>query len=187
MWARRRDAHARFWGSVWIFLGSWLLLNTLGLVRIGLWELFWPLVLVLVGVKLVKHAVRDGQKFSPAPANGGTTLFAVLGESKRSSNDQPFLGGQMTAIMGGCQLDLRQAVMAPGEEASIDVFALMGGLEIRVPVRWAVAPDVVPILGGVEDKRLQMPAEPPGADRYDMAPRLLLRGHVVMGGLTIKN
>ena len=47
----------------------------------------------------------------------GSALVAVMGEAKRASNDQPFRGGEMTAVMGGCVLDLRQATIAPGDEA----------------------------------------------------------------------
>jgi predicted membrane protein len=187
IWMRGRDAQGRFWGSVWIFVGTWLLLNTLGIVRIGFWELFWPLVLVLVGLKLVLHTVRQGQRKGDATVPGGTSLFAMLGESKRSSDDKAFRGGQMTAIMGGCHLDLRGATIPAGEEAVVDVFALMGGLEIWVPSGWTVIPDVVPILGGVEDKRLLRVGSAPGEGDAQAPARLLLRGQVVMGGLTIKN
>lgn len=187
IWVRRPDRHGRFWAGVWMFLGVWLLLNSLNLVRVGFWDLFWPLVLVLVGLKLIMHTVRRPAEAGPPGApRGGVTLTAVMAESKRSSDDKPFRGAQMTAIMGGCQLDLRHATMPSGGEAVIDVFALMGGLEIFLPTSWAVATDVVPILGGVEDKRLPAVAGP-HAERPAEPPRLVLRGHVVLGGLTIRN
>src|SRR5262245_29121636 len=36
--SQRRDPKSRFWGSVWMLVGAWLLLNTLGLIRVGFWE-----------------------------------------------------------------------------------------------------------------------------------------------------
>lgn len=193
MLARKDDAKARFWGGVLVFLGSWLLLNTLGLVRVGFWDLFWPLVLIGLGVKLVMRAMNLDVR---GAISTGTSLFAVLGESKRTNTDRPFPGGQMTAFMGGCQLDLRAATILPGEEAVIDVLAVMGGLEVWVPSGWVVVSQVVPIMGGVEDKRLPMSAPPvvpvgtPGSEPAitPTAPgRLVLRGYVIMGGLVIKN
>jgi predicted membrane protein len=114
--------------------------------------------------------------------SGSVTLFAVMGEAKRASNDKPFRGGEMTAFMGGCVLDLRQATILPGEQAVINVLAVMGGHEIWVPPGWAVASDLVPVLGGVDDKRL-----PPLEPLPDTAPRLRLRGLVLMGGVVIKH
>lgn len=174
----------RFWGSVWLILGVWLLLNSLGVIRVGIGEVFWPFVLIFIGVKLVTHAMRH--EVNPEGGGAGqASLFAVMGESKRITNDNPFKGGQMSAFMGGCQLDLRQAVIPAGGEATIDVFSIMGGLEIWVPSHWTVVSHIVPVMGSVDDKRL--PAPPPQTPVTETPPRLLMRGQIVMSGLTIKN
>lgn len=113
---------------------------------------------------------------------GVVSLFTVMGEAKRASNDKPFRGGEMTAIMGGCVLDLRQATVEPGHEAIVNILAVMAGHEIWVPSGWTVALDVVPLLGGVDDKRL-----PPLEPLTQHAPRLRLKGLVLMGGIVIRN
>ena len=77
------------------------------------------------------------------------------------------------------KLDLREAAVANGVEAIVDVTAVMGGYEIRVPETWNVVVDVVPFMGGYEDKT-RHPADP-------SAPRLRLRGFVMMGGLEVRN
>ena len=59
----------------------------------------------------------------------------------------------MTSIMGGTQLDLRQATMAPGEEAVIDVFAVMGGAIVRIPEGWIVDVQATSVMGGIKDQR----------------------------------
>jgi hypothetical protein len=79
--------------------------------------------------------------------------------------------------MGGCELDLRHAAI--DGEAVIDVFALWGGIDIRVPENWTVVSRVTPVLGGVDDKT--RPAA--GASLH----RLVLRGFVVMAGVEVKN
>jgi predicted membrane protein len=184
-WARDRSARGRFWGLVWIIIGSWLLLNTLGILQIGFWELFWPLVLILVGLKLVLHTARI--RNTDRGTTGISNLFALMGGSKRSADEAPFHGGQVTAIMGGCILDLRRAIVDPGAEPVIDVFALMGGVELWVPGDWSIAADdLVPIMGGVEDKRLPPVGASRGSDPAASPARLRLRGHIIMGGLVIK-
>ena len=103
--------------------------------------------------------------------------LAILGGVKRGNNSRAFKGGDLTAIMGGCEIDLRQAAI--DGEASIDLFAMWGGIEIRVPEDWTVISRVVPLLGGVEDKT----RPPQGATAH----RLVLRGFAIMGGIEVKN
>src|SRR5438067_1776410 len=45
-------------GLILIAIGAWLLLNSLRIVRVGIWDLFWPLVLIVVGVSLVMQTLR---------------------------------------------------------------------------------------------------------------------------------
>jgi hypothetical protein len=103
--------------------------------------------------------------------------FAVLAGFERTSNSQNFRGGDLTAVMGGCEIDLRQASMrAP---ASIDVFVMWGGIEIRVPEDWTVDLRGVPVLAGFVDK-----TRPPA---MATDKRLVIRGMALMGGIEIKN
>jgi hypothetical protein len=114
------------------------------------------------------------------------TIFAIMSGVKRTSASPDFRGGDLTAFMGGGQLDLRQATIPPGGEAALDILAFMGGFEIVVPPGWVILTPLVPIMGGVEDKRL---APPPGTSEVagKAAPRLSLHGFVMMGGVSIKN
>ena len=195
----RRASGRAFPGYAMMAVGGLLLLNNLGLARVRLWELFWPLIIVLVGARLIMQAPgsrRDWHRFrpfqdgGPTPvATGGTgtiSMFSLLGGSQRSSNDNPFRGGDMTSIIGGTQLDLRQAVIEPGQQAVIDIFAMLGGHEIWVPSGWTVVSEVIPVLGSVADKRLPS-VEGTARLPNGTTPRLVLRGAVVLGGLIIKS
>ena len=185
MVASRREGSGRFWGWAWLFFGSWLLLNSIGWVRVGFWELLFPLLLILLGSSLVMQTVRRRERSAHVSEQSDpSNLFAVMSECKRALPG-PFRGATMTAIMGGCILDLRQAVMAPGEETVIDVIAVMAGHELVVPTHWTVVDRIVPIAGGITDKRLPPVPDPTGATLP--APRLVLKGYCVMGGLTIKS
>jgi hypothetical protein len=96
----------------------------------------------------------------------------------RGSNAAEFRGADLTAIMGGCEIDLRQASVAPGQEAVVDVFAFWGGIEMRVPEDWTVVSRVTPLMGGIEDQTRPSPTA---------SKRLQVRGFAIMGGISIKN
>ena len=98
---------------------------------------------------------------------------------KKSSNAQTFRGGDLTAVMGGVEIDLRQASMEPGSEVTLDTLALWGGIEIRVPEDWEVRTPGFAIMGGFVDES-RPPSEPTGK-------RLLVGGMALMGGVEIKN
>jgi hypothetical protein len=159
-------------------VGAWLLLNTLDIVDVGIWQFFWPIVLMTVGTSLVLQTLRRGR--APAADPSGTAdLFAIMSASKHTSTSPHFRGADMTAFMGGCELDLRQASMPEGGSATVEVLAVMGGHEIKVPAGWRVISRVICIMGGVDDK-CALPANP-------SAPALVLRGLAFMGGVEIKN
>jgi predicted membrane protein len=174
-------------GVIVMLIGGWLLLNSVGVIRVSFWDMFWPLVLIGIGSMLVMQALeRRTRGASRADAQDALAVFAVLGGVKRTVTSDRFRGGEITALMGGAQIDLRQATIPPGEEATIDVFVVMGGGEILVPPSWSVITTLVPVLGGVDDKRLP---PLPGAESLAgrPAPRLVLRGLLMMGGFEIKS
>src|SRR5262245_4347287 len=45
-------------GIIVMVIGGWLLLTSVGLVRLRFWEMFWPLVLIGIGSVLVMQAMR---------------------------------------------------------------------------------------------------------------------------------
>jgi len=105
------------------------------------------------------------------------SAFALMAGFERSNNSQTFRGGDLTAIMGGCDIDLRHASLrAP---ATIDIFVMWGGVELRVPDDWTVDLQGTPLLAGFVDK-----TRPPA---IATEKRLIIRGVAVMGGVEIKN
>ncbi|HUP47476.1 MAG TPA: DUF5668 domain-containing protein [Thermoanaerobaculia bacterium] len=168
----------RRWGAalVWIAIGSFFLLPVVGYDRPSLWLALavWPLLISVAGATLVVQAVRSGQRAE----SGGHEFQAVAvmaGNVRRLAS--PTSGGQAVAVMGGCEIDISPAALR-GEEIIIDVLAFWGGIDIRVPRGWNVVNHVAPILGAVEDKTMR------GGEG---APRLVLRGSAIMGGVEIRN
>ena len=162
-------------GTLFVGAGALLLLDALDLIRLST-DAVWPMVLVFFGMSMVWRGWSGGR---PAAADQSAFIsgMAVLGGVKRGNNSRAFRGGDLTAIMGGCEIDLRQAAI--DGEAVIDVFAMWGSIELRVPDDWTVNSRVVPLLGGVEDKTHPAPGS--------TAHRLVLRGFAVMAGVEVKN
>jgi len=175
--AQAQTSSGTFGGAIWILVGSVLLVNRLGLLDVRIWS-FWPLILVVVGARIV------WQNLSGVPSvDRGTdpssrlSAIAVMSGFDRKITSKEFRGGELTAFMGGGKLDFREAVPAGGQVV-LNVFVLMGGFEIFVPDTWSLVIEATPFMGGVDDKT-RTPANP-------SAPRLVLRGFVMMGGLDIK-
>jgi hypothetical protein len=103
------------------------------------------------------------------------TLFALMSGVTRKFKGV-FQGGQLTAIMGGLELDLRQAELQG--TAIIDTLAFWGGVEIFVPEGWTVINQGFAFMGGFDD---QTHSPAPGTH-----PRLIIRGLALMGGVEIK-
>jgi predicted membrane protein len=160
---------------VLIIIGTALLTEHLLPVYIDFIDL-WPLLLVLLGASLVWRSIV-GRRAAANDTNSTISAVAVLGGVNRGNNSAAFRGGDLTAVMGGCEIDLRQARI--DGEAIIDVFAMWGGIEIRVPEDWTVIGRVTPLLGGFEDK-----TRPP---QTASTHRLVIRGFVIMGGVEVKN
>ncbi len=57
--------------------------------------------------------------------------FVIWGGIERAVTSQQFRGGEATALMGGIELDLRRAQLAPGEQ-QLTLTAVMGGIAIRM-------------------------------------------------------
>jgi predicted membrane protein len=159
-------------GFFWIILGLALLAFNFGFLN---WPRLWAFLFVFVGASIAWRAIRP-----PVPRSdpgAGIDMTAVLGGAKTVSNSPDFRGGQVLAVMGGCEIDLRRARIAQGE-ATLDVFAFWGGIEIRVPEEWEVVNRVNNVLGGSDNKtRLE-----PGTQQ-----RFIVTGTVIMGGVEVKN
>ena len=105
----------------------------------------------------------------------------MFGGGDRMIRSRAFRGGNLTAIMGGFDIDLRDADIA-GDAARIEVFVMMGGIDLKVPENWTVVMDVTPFMGGADynPRNRRAPAEGP-------QKVLTVSGFVFMGGVEVKH
>jgi predicted membrane protein len=166
----------RFAGGILMLAGTLLLLNYLGVIRFHLHD-WWPLLLILLGISIIWRGY-DRARFADVDPSSTVSAIAVLGGVERTCGSQDFHGGELTAFMGGCVVDLRKADMKVGE-AVIHTFAFWGGIEIKVPEDWTVSVQGFPIMGGFEEKT-QGPKGGP-------MKLLIIKGFAIMGGVEIRN
>ncbi len=187
-------------GGIVVALGIALLLRTLHVVSFHVRDV-WPVVFLLGGGVLVWRAFR---REGPNPADGvlagarsrmsggqeapdGTGFFlndfAFLGGGERVVRSQDFRGGEVTAILGGFNIDLRGASIGR-EEAVLEIFALWGGVELRVPEDWTISMRGIPILGGFSESNRGSSSAPvqPAAGK-----NLVIKGTAIMGGVEVKH
>ncbi|MBI4428558.1 MAG: hypothetical protein HY562_05510 [Ignavibacteriales bacterium] len=178
--AQSRRGAGRNAGLLIAAVGFLLLLGNIRILDFSFRD-YWPLLLVLFGGSLIWRASTRSRKPSTdgsTDADSDINLFAFMGGFERTITSKNFQGGEMTAIMGGCEVDLRQSSIKEAE-AVIDVFAFWGGVSLKVPEDWTVSVQGLPIMGGIEDK-----THPP---KSDTAKRLVVKGYAIMGGVEISN
>lgn len=176
-WVWPADSTGKITGLVLVAAGVWLLLAEWDLIWVEIWDL-WPLLLIFIGARIALQGffrARDVDQLSSVVSS-----VAVLGGTARTSASPDFKGGDLVAVMGSCDVDLRQAEILDGP-AVIDAFTFWGGIEIRVPESWTVTVRGIPLLGGFDDET--QPAEEIGGFRQE----LVVKGFAVMGGVEVRN
>jgi len=165
-------------GALLTVAGTWMLLNEFGYLRQSVWDL-WPIALIVLGASLLGGGLGRRVWVRPGTDPSSTlNAFALWSGADRKVTSADFRGGQVIAIMGGHDIDLRSAGLADGT-AVIELLVVWGGVDLRVPENWRVSCEAIPIMAGVEDL-----SKPPAGEARG---HLILRGLVVMGGVEVKN
>jgi hypothetical protein len=182
-------------GGLLVATGSVMVLGRLGVFHVD-WQTVWPLLLIAMGALFVYRAFdarrsRETVEMKPdllakpgstqamgpeAGSDGIVDVTAILGAFERNVNAQAFRGGDVTAIVGGCSLDMRGASIRG--DAVLNVFALLGGITIKCPPDWTVVLNGTPILGGFEERTLRP---------QDASKRLVITGYAILGGVEVRN
>ncbi len=127
-------------GAIFIIIGALILGSNLGLYRLDfsfVWKIFWPVVLILIGWSLLRGTTSTGG-----------THWAIMSGIELHEQGWQLESGNMIAFMGGIDLDLTVADI-PEKETVLNLTAIMGGIEVRVPDDISVECDGTAILGGV--------------------------------------
>lgn len=188
----------RLWLVVVGGVGVIFLLSNLNVWALDAGQL-WPVALVAVGLMMLfgrqmrRRGKRGGGRSSRRNqesvtigetrdrSNTGSEVRAshIFGGGKERVTSQAFQGGEISAVFGGMELDLREAGLAGGE-AVLDANIVCGGIELRVPRDWRVNIQATTLFGGVEDKRSQ-------PNDSDAKGELTITGTILCGGIEVKD
>jgi predicted membrane protein len=208
--ARSMGMGGRIWGGAVFLAGVFFLLENFGIIRHDVWRFVWPGIMILIGLGMLARAIdrhsyggtgaaaaaADARKmgedirnriFSDLGGNRSSSSvdhmneWAIFSGVRRRIDSQDFQGGEAFAMFGGVELDLRKAV-SKRDEILVDVNAVFGGVEMRVPETWNVTVRGAGIFGGYEDKTMDSRVATDAKQ-----PHLIVNGFAVFGGVTIQN
>jgi len=179
--SQARSERGSIVGGILLLVGVVFMLQGFGWFYIS-WRVLAPLLIIGAGLLVIYKSTRKQSvadilgNVATESGDGMLNVTAILGGFQRRVTSQDFRGGEVTAMFGGCELDLRDANIQ--SEAVLTTFALCGGITIKVPVDWTVEMEGAPILGGFDEKT---------AVPKDRNKRLIVRGYAIMGGVEIRN
>lgn len=164
----------RVMGVVFLGLGAWFM----GWLPTWPLEYFWPIVMMVAGLALIRGGLRRRAHSASSEPGAWIHAFAFWTALKRKSQAAGFRGGDLSAVMGGIELDLTGARI-DGDQAVLQLFCMWGGIELKVPREWRLDIQLLPLLGGYADNTQQEPS-------LD-SPILVIKGSALMAGVDIKN
>jgi predicted membrane protein len=197
------DVVSRYWPVIFIILGVSILINSgfqsagpafffivfgtvfllfrLDILEHSFWHYFWPVLIIAIGIWIiVKPSVaRPYRTSSGSVSQDILDVTSVFAGSVRKVESQSLKGGKATAVFGSLQLDFSAAAMA-SNQAIVEMTAIFGSVEAKIPRSWKVIFEGTPVLGAMEDKRK------PGPET-ETKGTLTIKGSAVFGAIEIKD
>ena len=153
---------------------------------------FWPILLIAAGVVLIvgrlfpdrfgDHTFTRKSRSNHSNTynrNKGFEKNTVFGSGEHIVLEPEFEGGELNAVFGSLEIDLRKTSLKEGT-TRLDANAVFGSITIFVPRNWLVETNVDAVFGGFEDKRSH-------DETIDMSRKLLITGASVFGGSELRN
>ncbi len=169
-------------GVLLVILGLALVARNLGYLDYDfsqLWGLLWAVLLILLGIAILKRPSTEP----------GRIRFALMSGLEMKNPGWKLSSGGWTTIMGGVELDLTVAEIPPGE-TFLNLTAIMGGINLRVPRNLGVTCRGTAILGGIECLRQSdggIFANNHVERKGDGQSTLVINALAVLGGIEIKD
>lgn len=169
------------WSGVVTLSGVWILLFTTKAIEKNDKLMFAGILIIAALGFIVSSFTRSARSgIKGFDRSEMPDYFSIFGSVKAKNSSPNFAKASATAIFGGVELDLTEAIMA-GNEAMLDCFAAFGGIDVKVPTGWKVISNGIPLFGGFENKTVNL--QNPTAEEK----KLIIKGMAMFGGVEIKN
>ena len=139
-----------------LLIGIVLLLACQNVIQFELvWKLIWPAILVIIGLSIIFKDVFKGKvsdeikKINATQTKENTITATFSGQNLRC--DEEFKGAELTAVFGGIEYDLRNAIFT--QDCVINTSSIFGGIDIFVPEDVKIKIRSTSIFGGVSNKK----------------------------------
>ncbi|MCK5537483.1 MAG: hypothetical protein KAI79_11700, partial [Bacteroidales bacterium] len=170
----------------------------IGVALLGIIPRLWPLFIIAGGIYIILKNGDNEDKFAfffNNKSNNNTSDekdidnqlndISIFGGGEKNFTSSHFKGGKIIAIFGGSDFDLMDSQLAEGEH-TLEIFAIFGGFRLRLPADWDVRVNILPLFGGISDKRRR------AANSSDLLEdgikrRLIIKGTVLFSGGGITN
>lgn len=144
-----------------------------------LWKLLVPAIIVLIGLKLIFNGLfgnKANEIIAKIKQNGGEVKAgcATFSGCDLNYDGEIFEGAELTAVFGGVECDLRNAVIE--KDCAIQVSAIFGGIDILVSDNVNVKVNSNCIFGDISNK----------TSVHNGAPTIYVNGTCMFGGVEIK-
>ena len=133
-----------------LIIGICLLLGCQNIIDFDLiWKLMLPFILIMIGLSFIFKDVFKNKNNKVINKKGMKEYCTTFGGQKVNYSKEKFEGCNLTAVFGGIECDLRDAII--NGDVVINSSAIFGGITIFVPEGVKVVINSTPIFGGISN------------------------------------
>lgn len=139
-----------------IVIGLCLFFAVQGIIDFSLlWKLMVPVILIIIGLSFifkdrVNNKVKSEVKKINKTSKGSKEYCSTFSGQKVDYTNEKFDGCELTAVFGGVECDLRDAIIK--KDAVVNVTSIFGGVTLYLPQDVNVKTISNSIFGGVSDE-----------------------------------
>jgi len=188
------------WGTILILIGTIFLLDNFHIMHFGDFiSTFWPLILVIIGVKIIidkrrgkgddQAAILDANKNSIQIKGDRLNENNTFGDINKNIISDDFVGGSANNVFGDIKIDL-SAVKIKNENCRISLNSIFGDITVILPKGIPIKAKVSAVAGDLLIKGTRRDGFLPNLEYMDpsyetQSARIFVQAGIVFGSINI--